>query len=296
VSADLVSVRAAVAEIPILAGPWTIEPLRGLTNRSYRFSRPGEALVLRLPGPQSGDMVDRDHEAHNHALAASLGLAPPLLHSDPRGLLVTRYVEGAAPLGAHAARDPAVVAAVGKLLARLHRSEVRFRGSRDPFENFDSYMSLAGDRADPDFRRLRKAAEPVRIALTVAATEPAPSHIDPAPANILLADAAMLLIDWEYSAMAAPSWDIAGFATEADLDPDATALLLEGYGLAPTKREQARIALWRLALDLLAGAWAQLRTTSERSVDLERLRDERKARAAAALGNDLGGLLRDLAG
>lgn len=295
-TADLVSVRAAVAEIPILAGAWSIEPLRGLTNRTFLFWRPGEAVVLRLPGPRSGEIVHRDHEAHNHALAASLGLAPPLLHSDPGGLLVTRYVEGAAPLDIRAAREPPRVEAVGRLLARLHRSGARFQGSRDPFENFDSYVALAGDRADPELRRLREAAEPVRIALAEAEEAPVPSHIDPTPANFLVAGETMLLIDWEYSAMAAPSWDLAGFATEAALDHDAAARLLESYGRAASVRERARHALWRLALDLLAGAWAQLRMTQEPSSDLANVLRERRQRAAAFLGNRVGGLLRDFAG
>jgi thiamine kinase-like enzyme len=293
---DLAAVRFAVAEVPALAGQWSIEPLPGLTNRSYRLSRPGEALVLRLPGPDSGDIVHRSHEARNHATAAALGFAPALVHSAPSGLLVTRYLEGAATLDPRRAREPVVVAEVGKLFARLHRSGARFQGSRDPFENLGRYLALAGETAASELGRLRADAEPARIALAAAADAPAPCHIDPAPANILLVGEAMLLIDWEYSAMAEPSWDLADFAAEAGLDPDAMAHLLEAYGRRASAPERARLALWRLALDLLAAAWAQLRLSRASSRDLERLFSERKARAQTTIGRDLGDLLRDLSG
>jgi thiamine kinase-like enzyme len=294
VTADLASVRSAIAEVPALAGQWSVEPLRGLTNRSYRLSRPGEAVVLRLPGSESGDIVHRSDEAHNQAIAASLGLAPALLHSAPSGLLVTRYLEGAATLDLRRALEPAGVAAVGKLLARLHRSGARFQGRREPFENLGRYLALAGETAASELGRLRAAAEPARIALAAAADAPVPCHIDPAPANILLVGEAMLLIDWEYSAMAEPSWDLADFAAEAGLDPDAMAHLLEAYGRRASAPERARLALWRLALDLLAAAWAQLRMSRASSRDLERLLAERKTRAATTIGRDLGDLLHDL--
>lgn len=285
-TADLAAIEALVAAVPVLAGRWSIEPLPGLTNRSYRLSREGEALVVRLPGAGSGALVDRGDEAHNHACAAALGFAPPLLHSEASGLLVTRYLPGAGGLAMASAREPAMLAAVGGLLGRLHRSGARFRGRRDPFANLDRYLSLAGRDADTDLKRLRREADPARRALASVAEPPVPSHIDPAPANFLRVGENLLLIDWEYSAMAEPAWDLADFASESALDADAIAWLLEAYGRPASARERARLALWRLSLDLLAAAWAQLRLAGSPATDLAAMLASRSARAAELLGGD----------
>jgi thiamine kinase-like enzyme len=291
VTPDASALEALIAAIPALAGRWSIEPLSGLTNRSFRLSRDDTALVLRLPGTGSGEVVDRQDEAHNHALAAALGIAPPLLHSEPTGLLVTRYLAGARSLSLSVADEPGVLDAVGDLLRRLHHSGACFRGARDPFDNLDRYLALAGEAGDPELHHLRRAAEPARQALAAAMEPSVPSHIDPAPANILRLAERLTLIDWEYSAMAEPAWDLADFAAEAGLGPDAAARLLEAYGRAASGRELARIALWRMTLDLLAAAWAQLLLISAPAADLAAVLDERRARADEVLGGRGYGLL-----
>lgn len=289
----LAAVEAAVASIPALAGRWRIEPLPGLTNRSFRLSRGSEALVLRLPGAGSAALVERSHEVRNHLVAASLGLAPPLLHGEPSGLLVTRFLEAARPLDSVAAREPATIEAVAALLAKLHRSPVRFDGRRDPFEDLDRYLAESGDA---DLVRMRVQAEPARLALASMPEALAPCHIDPAPANLLRTADGLTLIDWEYSAMADPSWDLADFAIEADLDDDQSAYLLERYGWGSSLRQRARHGLWRIALDLLAAAWARLRLAHAGPTALAELLRRRTCRAASAIGSAaFGRMLGDLA-
>jgi len=282
VTEGLAAAKAAISAIPDLAGRWTIEPLRGLTNRSYRLTRGTEALVLRLPGAGSAALVERKHEVRNHRIAASLGLAPPLVYGDGSGLLVTRFLDDASVLDPAGARNAAAIDAVAGLLAKLHKSQVRFEGRRDPFENLDSYLAEA---RDTELDRLRKAAEPARLALAASAEALAPCHIDPAPANLLRTSEGLRLIDWEYSAMAEPSWDLADFAAEADLDADQAARLLERYGRGRSARERARHWLWRLGLDLLAAAWARLRLAQAGPSALAGLLEKRSARAAAAIGS-----------
>jgi thiamine kinase-like enzyme len=106
----------------------------------------------------------------------------------------------------------------------------------------------------------------------------------------------MLLIDWEYSAMAEPMWDLADFSAEADLDSDAMARLLEAYGGDTSAFGRARLALWRIALDLLAAAWAQLRLRRAPSAELAAMLAHRRRRAADALGGgEYGRLLEGVA-
>jgi aminoglycoside phosphotransferase (APT) family kinase protein len=77
-----------------------------------------------------------------------------------------------------------------------------------------------------------------------------PSHVDANPANFLLrANGDLLLIDWEYSAMCDPAWDLASVRMEGHVDEAAFA---QGYGEMPDER---RLWLTRAALHLVAGSW-----------------------------------------
>jgi aminoglycoside phosphotransferase (APT) family kinase protein len=115
------------------------------------------------------------------------------------------------------------------------------------FPIIDTYLGLASDARLQD---LRRRAEPIRRALEAQPATMVPSHIDANPANFLLrGDGSLLLIDWEYSAMCDPTWDIASVGMEGHLDADAFAA---GYGAMPDTKH---LMLMRAALHLVAGSW-----------------------------------------
>ena len=84
-----------------------------------------------------------------------------------------------------------------------------------------------------------------------------PCHHDPWPENFVDADAGLRLLDWEYSAMGDPAWDLADVVVEAALDPAATDRLLASYSdgeVSPALRD--RVAALGPVTDLLWGLWA----------------------------------------
>ena len=241
---------------------WAVTKLAGLTNRSFLVRRGAESAVLRLPGPGTERYIDRRAELHNHAIAATLGIAPDIILSEP-DCLVTRYLEGARGLTPVSFADGAVIDAVGRLLVRLHRCGKTFHGRMELFPKVDQYLALAGAEAPIGLRRLRELAEPARVALEAFPVAWVPSHIDPAPANFLLSGQGLFLIDWEYSAMCEPAWDLAGLAIEARLDPAQRRRLLEAYGAADDERLANRAELFRALLHLVAASWAAAQVVAE---------------------------------
>lgn len=243
-----------LATIPMLAArpasEWRATRLPGLTNINWRLTAPDQDLVLRIPGASSERYLSRRQEMHNAAVAASLGIAPPLLHADPEtGVTVQAFIADARALTEADFAVPKIAFKIGALFGRLHHSPQTFDGTMAPFPIIDTYMDLA---ADDRLKRLRARAEPIRARLEAHPASMVPSHIDPVPANFLLrADGTLMLIDWEYSAMCEPAWDLAAVMIET-MRPDSIVALHRGYGGPPSP---SRLWLMRAALHLVAGSW-----------------------------------------
>lgn len=241
--------------VPLLAArpaaAWQVQPLVGMTNRTWRLTAGDADFVLRAPGASSQRYLSRAQEFHNAAVAAGLGIAPALLHADPAtGVTLQPFLADARALTPEDFAVPAIAQGIGALLGRLHRSDAVFQGGMEAFPIIDTYMRLA---ADDRLRLLRVRAEPIRIALEADPVTLVPSHIDPNPANFLLrADGSLLLIDWEYSAMCDPAWDVAAVGMEGRMAGEARAAFATGYGPIPSAR---RLWLMRAALYLVAGSW-----------------------------------------
>ncbi|HEY4163933.1 MAG TPA: phosphotransferase [Dongiaceae bacterium] len=247
-----------IADVPLLAqrpfAGWRVARLPGLTNRSWRLSDDTLDIVLRVPGHSAGRYLNRTQEFHNVGVAARIGIAPPLLHADPEsGIMVQEYLPGAAQLQQSDFADPATAFEIGALLARLHAAPEPFKGTMAPFPVIDLYLSLA---ADDRLRDLRKRADPIRRVLEMHPEPSVPSHIDPNPSNFLrIADGSLRLIDWEFSAMCEPAWDLAAVMMEADLSAARAEAVLKGYGWTDSPARRSRLWLMRAALHLVAGSW-----------------------------------------
>src|SRR5690242_13827021 len=76
VSVPMLATRAAVE--------WQARPLVSMTNRNWRVTAGDADFVLRAPGVSSQRYLSRVQEFHNAAIAADLGISPPLLYADPQ--------------------------------------------------------------------------------------------------------------------------------------------------------------------------------------------------------------------
>ncbi len=251
--------------VPFLAGRdragWRIQPIGSVTNETYRVTtgEEAESYVMRIAGPTTG-YLDRGVETHNAAIAADLGLAPPLLFLDET-LLVTRFVAGARALSAADLNDPATLVEMAGLLARLQRSERPFRGERHPFEEIDRYI---GQHAHARAVTLRQAAAPIEAALARSPRPLVPAHVDAAAANFLRGeDGRLWLVDWEFSSMADPAWDPASVLMQrmADDDEPARRFVAAIFG-APNDGTLARIGLFETTLCLVAGSWCAMEASA----------------------------------
>jgi thiamine kinase-like enzyme len=263
--ADIDIVGAALRRIPGLPAwqPATlaVTPLASLTNHNFHVALGGARYVLRLPRPGTAAYIDRAAEAHNARLAAGLGLAPELVFFDPQdGVMLTRFIEGAAPLTPELIRERERLIAAADLLRRLHGSGLHFRGEMHLFPMLDRYLALAGTTS-PQASALaaaRQASRPVEAALAARPEAFVPCHIDPSPQNFLATPGRTYLLDWEYAAMCEPLWDVAGLSNEAGLDAAGDATLMARCFGTTTPRQESRFLLLKAMLELLAASWGSV--------------------------------------
>jgi thiamine kinase-like enzyme len=247
---------AVIRQIPGLAsgsGAWQVAALPSFTNSIYRLERAGEVVTLRLPGRGTERYIDRVSEAANARAAAAIGLGAEIVFADPAsGIMVTRFIDGAVPLSPVALKDPETLRGTVGLLQRLHGSGLPFQGRMNLFPKLDEYLALA---PDPALLALRREGEKLRTTLEPGWGPPRPCHIDPAPHNFIVAKGRFYLLDWEYSALCEPLWDLAGLSIEGEFDPDQDAAMLHAYFGTAGEPWASRLHLYKIILRLLAASW-----------------------------------------
>ncbi|MEP3048334.1 MAG: choline/ethanolamine kinase family protein [Roseibium sp.] len=233
-------------------------PQSGLTNRVFRLSTETGDYFLRLPRAETASMIDRHAEAHNLALAAELGLALPAIYCNPEtGILLTGAVETLerAPVGF--AND------LGKSVGRLHSTGGKFHGKLDPASVYETQKS--GLNQQPDLLKKISALD----AALAKNNKPAfaegdgtflvPSHGDLSPGNCLAVGSGIWLIDWEYSGMSLPAWDLAYAILENGFTAEDEQLFLQGYATAGGREllpTEGQLNLMKSRCDAVSGLWA----------------------------------------
>ena len=249
--------RRVIAGIPLLANAGEPQRLGGLTNLVFRVGD----YCLRIPGKGTEEYIDRANEAVATKETAKAGVSPELLHFDAAtGVMVTRFIEGGVTMTPDnfASRDGAPARA-GEAFRRLHRSGAVFPFRFELFSMIDEYLGILAtkDVALPDgYHDVVREAEAVRKAL---ADNPAPlaaCHCDPLCENFLDADGRMWIVDWEYSGMNDPMWDLGDLSVEGGFSPAQDEEMLTAYfGGEATPQDRGRMVIYKAMCDLLWTLW-----------------------------------------
>jgi len=283
--------RTLTARIPALAalgGAPVPERLGGLTNRVYRVG----PYCLRIPGAGTEEYIDRANEAVAARAAAAAGVSPEVIHADPEsGLMVTRYVEGTVTMSPAAFRARAGSPARAALaFARLHRSGAVFPFRFELFGMIDSYLGVLAtkDVALPEgYHDVVAEAAGVRRVLDARPVAPVACHCDPLCENFLDTGERMWIVDWEYSGMNDPMWDLGDLSVEGQFDEAQDEEMLTAYfgGEAPAA-ERGRMVVHKAMCDLLWTLWGLIQLANGNPADdFRAYADGRFARCKALMAS-----------
>lgn len=262
--------RTALASIPELGRfEGRLERLGGLTNRVYRAGD----ICLRIPGKGTQEYIDRANEAVAAREAADAGVSPEVLHFDGQGIMATRFVHGAVTMTPElfASRSGAAARA-GEAFARLHHSGATFPFRFELFAMIDDYLGILSgkDVALPDGYHdvVAEAQGTVRAALDAHQIELAPCHCDPLCENFLDTGSRMWIVDWEYSGMNDPMWDLGDLAVEGKFGPALEEEMIVAYfGSEPRPAERGRIVVYKAMCDLLWTLWGLIQLANDNPAD-----------------------------
>jgi thiamine kinase-like enzyme len=282
-----IALRGALARVlPVAAGaPLEVRPLTGgLNRRSFVVTAGERQVVVRLPQSGAPPLLDVAAEAEILRTAASAGLAPAVVHADATtGLLVTEYRANAAAWTAAAAREPRNIARLTATLRQLHAlpaAAPRFTAGAIA----ERYVEAVAHSARP--ADARWSTELVRRAHAFDARDSANAlcHNDLFAANVL-DDGALVLVDFEYAARAAPLLDLASFAGMNGLSAEQRVLLWsEYYRRPPSPTELDALGETVRLVRLLAYFWSLL--GSRRAAQSPNAYDELGASLAQLLHED----------
>lgn len=271
-------VAAALRRIPLyqdmdLAGV-TAERLGGLTNLVYRVRSPRGLDCLRIAGAGTEEYIDRAVEGHNAQLAATAGVSPEVLFFDPAdGLMLTTYIDGFETMTPETfPTKPGAATRAALAFKTLHGSGETFRFRFEVFAMIDDYLKVldgkSGVLLPAGYHEVVKQAEGLRDALNRDPVALAPCHCDPLCENFLDDGQRMWIVDWEYSGMNDPFWDLGDLSVEAGFGPDQDREMMTAYcgGDAPAALF-GRMVIYKALCDLLWTLWGLIQHANDNPVD-----------------------------
>ncbi|MGB4829253.1 MAG: phosphotransferase family protein, partial [Paracoccaceae bacterium] len=178
----------------------------------------------------------------------------------------------------------------GRAFAKLHASGAAFPARFELFAMIDDYLGLLSgkDVALPlGYHDVLADAEAVRAALSARPAPLAPCHCDPLCENFLDTGTRMWIVDWEYSGMNDPMWDLGDLSVEAGFDAGQEAEMMQAYfGQVPRSADQGRMVIYKAMCDLLWTLWGLIQLANANPADdFRAYADTRFARCKALMAS-----------
>jgi thiamine kinase-like enzyme len=225
----------------------------GLAHVTYAVTaEPGDQYVVKFLTQEMDDfglMVPIEVLIANTVAAGESGVGARVIEALPRiPSIVLEYIDGRTLDTPDLAR-PGYIPRIGRAIARLHRDAPPMRNTMAIWKFLEDYLGLVGRHslrcpdgiADwlPTVRRIQAALEVNALALV-------PSNNDLLAKNIM-DDGRIRIIDYDFSGMNDPMFDVGDLAMEGDYDPDQLRVACQAYFGGHDPVQYARASLFGVA-------------------------------------------------
>ena len=246
------------------ADAFTVAALEGgATNRNFLVTTAGFRWVLRMGGQNTNLLgISRDSERDSLAKVASLGLAPRVVYSDiSDDIMVSDFVAGRVQTPV-SLREPARLERVARALRSVHDGAA-FQARFDAFAIVRNYHKLATERAvrlPLCANKVLTLAHEIEHALADRQTLK-PCHNDLLSGNFIDDGARLWLLDWEYSGMGDPFFDLGNLSVNQELDEAQQQQLLLTYFGELRDADWAHLQLMTIVSDMREAWWGFVQST-----------------------------------
>jgi len=234
----------------------SVEQLGGMTNQNYLVQTSSNRYIVKFFGKGTEKLIDRQNEKFNLELLKDLKLdVENYLFDIEAGIKVNQYIENADTLNSTTIKTK--FEKIAPILQTIHASGKELKGEFAPFEEIKKYESLIqGEISYPNYDEVRKNVFALENELATIGVDRKSCHIDLVPENFIEApDRHLYLIDWEYSSMNDPMWDLAALFLESEFTPDEEDSFLSYYESEQTPVSREKIRIYKILQDIIWSLW-----------------------------------------
>ena len=234
----------------------SVEQLGGMTNQNYLVKTTNKQYIVKFFGKGTEKLINRQDEKYNLELLKDLDLdVKNYLFDIEAGIKVNEYIESAITLDSTSIKTK--FDKIAPILQTIHASGKELRGEFAPFEEIKKYESLIEEKIPyANYEAVRKEVFSLEKRLADLGVDRKSCHIDLVPENFIESPQGRLyLIDWEYSSMNDPMWDLAALFLESEFTPKEEEAFLSHYESEQTPVSREKIAIYKILQDAIWSLW-----------------------------------------
>lgn len=250
-------------QVPLLANRDSLSELSGgLTNRNLLVHNGEKKYVARISSNSSTLLsIDRESEYQNSKIAATVGIAAPVLDYLPgQGLLVIGYLNG----HTYSATDVASnLSRIAQSCRVLHAAPAFVRDF-NMFEIQRTYLGIVkerGFRLPSDYLDFTDHIIQIQKAMRILDEGTVPCNNDLLPGNFIDDGEKIWIIDYEYSGNNDACFELGNIWAEAFLDIEQLEELVTAYYGESRPEKFARAWLWALMAKYGWTLWASIQSS-----------------------------------
>ena len=234
----------------------SVEQLGGMTNQNYLAKTTNKQYIVKFFGKGTEKLINRQDEKYNLELLKDLDLdVKNYLFDIEAGIKVNEYIESAITLDATSIKTK--FDKIAPILQTIHASGKELRGEFAPFEEIKKYESLIEEKIPyTNYEAVREEVFSLEKRLVDLGVDRKSCHIDLVPENFIESPQGRLyLIDWEYSSMNDPMWDLAALFLESEFTRQEEEDFLSHYESEQTPVSREKIAIYKILQDTIWSLW-----------------------------------------
>ncbi len=234
----------------------SVEQLGGMTNQNYLVKTTNKQYIVKFFGKGTEKLINRQDEKYNLELLKDLDLdVKNYLFDIEAGIKVNEYIEFAITLDSTSIKTK--FDKIAPILQTIHASGKELRGEFAPFEEIKKYESLIEEKIPyANYEAVREEVFSLEKRLADLGVDRKSCHIDLVPENFIESPQGRLyLIDWEYSSMNDPMWDLAALFLESEFTRQEEEDFLSHYESEQTPVSREKIAIYKILQDAIWSLW-----------------------------------------